>query len=111
IALKRARWRRPSLSIEIEDLVVAEPEGHRKAARPLDKKCYFLKIPAGRTQSTSYRHTFSRRGLYRFAGFRVSTKVPFALFRKSRDVDYPGEIIVYPAVDPVNPPPPPPPLP
>src|SRR5262249_6748159 len=86
ISLKNAKSRLPSLSIEIEDLVVAEPEGHRKAARPLDKKCYFLKIPAGRTQSTSYRHTFSRRGLYRFAGFRVSTKFPFALFRKSRDV-------------------------
>ncbi len=104
ISLKNSKTRLPSLSIEIEDLVVAEPDGAKKAARPLDKKCYFLKIPSGRTQSTSYRHTFARRGLYRFAGFRVSTKFPFALFRKSRDVDCPGEIIVYPAVYPVSPP-------
>ena len=102
ISLTNGKTRLPSLSIEIEDLVLAEPDA--KAARPLDKKCYFLKIPAGRIQSTSYRHTFSRRGLYRFTGFRVSTKFPFALFRKSRDVECPGELIVFPAVFPVSPP-------
>jgi len=104
ISLKNSKTRLPSLSIEIEDLVLAEPDAPKKSPRPLDKKCYFLKIPSGRTQSTSYRHTFARRGLYRFTGFRVSTKFPFALFRKSRDVDCPGEIIVYPAIYPVNPP-------
>jgi uncharacterized protein (DUF58 family) len=36
-----------------------------------------------------------------FAGFRVGTKFPFALFRKSRDVEAPGEVIVFPAVYPV----------
>src|SRR5687768_6014146 len=99
IGLKNSKNRLPSFSIEIEDLVVggAPPE-----ARPLDKKCYFLKIPARRTQSTSYRHTFARRGRYRFAGFRIGTKFPFALFRKSRDVDAPGEVIVFPAVYPVS---------
>jgi uncharacterized protein (DUF58 family) len=101
IALKNGKRRLPSFSIEIEDLVVTGA-----TARPLDKKCYFLKIPAGRAQSTSYRHTFARRGLYRFDGFRVGTKFPFALFRKSRDADAAGEVIVYPAVHPVAPPPP-----
>jgi uncharacterized protein (DUF58 family) len=95
ISLKNAKGRLSSFSIEIEDLV---------DDRPLDKKCYFLKVPAGRTQTTSYRHTFARRGLYRFQGFRISTKFPFALFRKSRDVDHAGEIIVYPAIHPVTPP-------
>jgi uncharacterized protein (DUF58 family) len=101
ISLRNVKRRLPSFSIEIEDLVVAG-----SSAKPLDKKCYFLKIPAGRTQSTSYRHTFSRRGLYRFEGFRIATKFPFALFRKSRDVDQVGEIIVFPAIMPVAPPPP-----
>ena len=101
ISLRNAKHRLPSFSIEIEDLVVTG-----SAARPLDKKCYFLKIPAGRTQSTSYRHTFARRGLYRFEGFRIATKFPFALFRKSRDVEQAGEVIVFPAVYPVAPPPP-----
>jgi len=78
-----------SYSVEIEDLI---------DERPLDKKCYFLKVPPGRVQRTSYRHTFNRRGLYRFDGFRIATKFPFALFHKSRDVHEQGEVLVYPAV-------------
>jgi uncharacterized protein (DUF58 family) len=96
ISLENVKVRLPSFSIEVEDLI----EG-----KPLDKKCYFLKVPPGRTQTTSYRHTFARRGLYTFQGFRVSTKFPFALFRKSREVTFAGEIIVYPAVFPVQAPP------
>ncbi|MBI4511690.1 MAG: DUF58 domain-containing protein [Deltaproteobacteria bacterium] len=92
ITLKNEKRRIPSFSIEVEDLI---------DEKPLDKKCFFLKIPPGRAQSTSYRHAFSRRGLYRFQGFRLSTKFPFALFRKSRDIDLPGEIIVYPEIYPL----------
>jgi uncharacterized protein (DUF58 family) len=92
IQLKNEKARLPSFSIEIEDLV---------DGRPLDKKCYFLKIPAGRTQATSYRHTFPRRGLYEIGGVRVATKFPFALFRKSRDVDHPSEVLVFPNVVPL----------
>jgi uncharacterized protein (DUF58 family) len=97
ITLKNAKRRLPSFSIEIEDLL---------GGRPLDKKCYFLKIPAGRQQSTSYRHTFPRRGRYPFTGFRVSTKFPFGLLRRSRDIDAPGEVIVFPAVYDLPAPPP-----
>jgi uncharacterized protein (DUF58 family) len=94
IGLANRKRRLPSFSIEVEDLL---------GARPLDKKCYFLKLPAGRNQHTSYRHTFPRRGRYTFTAFRLSTKFPFALFRKSRLVEVPGEVIVYPAVRPVTP--------
>ena len=38
-----------------------------------------------------------RRGLYTLTGYRLATKFPFALFRKSRDVDAPLELLVYPA--------------
>ncbi|MCA9673975.1 MAG: DUF58 domain-containing protein [Kofleriaceae bacterium] len=87
IAVENAKAKRASYSIEIEDLL---------GGRPLDKKCYFLKIPPGKTQRTSYRHTFARRGLYTLDGYRVATKFPFALFRKSRDLETPGEVLVYP---------------
>jgi uncharacterized protein (DUF58 family) len=97
IQLRNEKGRLPSFSIEIEDLV---------GGKPLDKKCYFLKIPAGRTQATSYRHTFPRRGLYQIDGVRVATKFPFALFRKSRDVAHGSQVLVYPAVVPVPVPPP-----
>ena len=87
IGLSNGKRRLPSFSIEVEDLV---------GERPLDKKCYFLKLPAGRLQHTSYRHTFPRRGRYSYSGFRLSTKFPFALFRKSRVVDLKTDVIVYP---------------
>jgi uncharacterized protein (DUF58 family) len=97
VAVANAKPKRASYSIEIEDLI---------AGVPLDKKCYFLKIPPGRTQRTSYRHTFLRRGAYTIDGVRIATKFPFALFRKSRDVKAVTELVVFPALVPVTPPPP-----
>src|SRR5437016_3434535 len=98
IGLSNGKKRLPSFSVEVEDLV---------GERPLDKKCYFLKLPAGRMQHTSYRHTFPRRGRYTFTAFRLSTKFPFALFRKSRLVEIAGEVVVYPAIHAVQRPRPP----
>jgi uncharacterized protein (DUF58 family) len=97
IAVANGKPKRASFSIEIEDLI---------GGVPLDKKCYFLKIPSGRTQRTSYRHTFLRRGAYRIDGVRIATKFPFALFRKSRDVESVTEVVVLPQLVPVAPPPP-----
>lgn len=92
MSVRNAKRRFPSFSIEVEDLVDGQP---------LDKKCYFLKIPAGRTQETSYRYLFERRGLYRYDGMRISTKFPFALFRKSREAALGAEVLVFPAIKPV----------
>ncbi len=88
VVIQNAKEKRASFSIEVEDLV---------GTTPIDKRCYFLKIPAAKSQRTSYRHTFARRGAYTLTGYRLATKFPFALFRKSRDVDAPLDIIVYPA--------------
>jgi uncharacterized protein (DUF58 family) len=94
IALTNRKRRLPSFSVEVEDLI----EG-----RPIEKRCYFLKLPAGRTQETAYRHTIARRGRHRLSGFRLSTKFPFGLVQKSRDVVSPAEVIVYPALVPISP--------
>jgi uncharacterized protein (DUF58 family) len=93
ISVENTKGSLSSYSIEVED---------RIAGGALDKKCYFLKVPAGRTQRTSYRHTFLHRGLCRFTGFRVGTKFPFGLFRKSRDVDVTKDVIVYPQIHPIT---------
>ena len=96
IALTNPKEKLPSFSIEVEEEIVG--------GTPLEKKCYFLKVPAGRTQVTSYRHTFPGRGLYRFAGFKVSTRFPFTFFRKSRTVSCPDDVVVFPSVHSVTPP-------
>ncbi len=88
VVIKNEKPKRASYSIEVEDL---------QGTTPIDKRCYFLKIPEGKSQRTSYRHTFVRRGSYTLSGYRLATKFPFALFRKSRDVEAPLEVLVYPA--------------
>jgi uncharacterized protein (DUF58 family) len=97
VVIKNGKPKRASYSIEVEDL---------QGRTPIDKRCYFLKIPEGKQQRTSYRHTFVRRGLYTLSGYRLATKFPFALFRKSRDVDAPLDVLVYPAKVSVPRPPP-----
>ncbi len=92
VVIENTKPTKASYSIEVEDLM---------GTTPLDKRCYFLKIPAAKTQRTSYRHTFSRRGLYQLTGYRLATKFPFALFRKSRDIEAPVEVLVYPSRVPV----------
>jgi uncharacterized protein (DUF58 family) len=82
----------PSYAIEIEDL---------RAGQPADKRCFFLKISPQSAQVAAYRRTPARRGRDRHVGFRLATRFPFGLFEKSREVTAEGDLIIYPAVDPV----------
>jgi uncharacterized protein (DUF58 family) len=88
----------PSYAIEVEDL---------RAAQPADKRCFFLKISPKSAQVAAYRRTPSRRGRDVHVGFRIATRFPFGLFEKSRELPAGGELIIYPAVDPVQLPAPP----
>jgi uncharacterized protein (DUF58 family) len=92
ISLENSKKRIPSFSLEVEDLV---------GGTPLDKKCFFLKVPPTRKQRTAYRHSFDRRGPYHFTDIQLATKFPFSLFRKSRRSTLSSEIIVYPALVPI----------
>jgi uncharacterized protein (DUF58 family) len=91
IALRNDKRRLPSFSIEVEDLV----EG-----RPIEKRCYFLKLPAGRTQETAYRNVAPRRGRQQLTGFRLATKFPFGLYQRTRVVEDTDELIIFPALAP-----------
>ena len=97
LEVQNEKRRFASYSLEIEDIC----EG-----LTVDKRCYFLKLPEGKSQHTSYRHTIGRRGLYKFNGFRVATKFPFGLFIKSRKENSESEVLVFPATQPVRLPPP-----
>lgn len=86
----------PSYAIEVEDL---------RAGQPADKRCFFLKISPKSAQVAAYRRTPTRRGRDLHVGFRIATRFPFGLFEKSREVPASGELVIYPAVDPVQLPP------
>src|SRR5437868_9226694 len=90
------KGRVPSYAIEIEDL---------RAGQPADKRCFFLKISPDSAQVAAYRRTPAKRGRDRHVGFRVATRFPFGLFEKSRELRSDGELIIYPAIDPVKLPP------
>jgi uncharacterized protein (DUF58 family) len=92
IAVRNHKTRLPTFSLEVEDLV---------AGRPVDRRCYYLKLPAGRVQETAYRNILPQRGYHELTGFRLSTRFPFGLIRKSRDVDAPARLLVFPALVPV----------
>lgn len=85
--------RMPSYAIEIEDL---------RAGQPADKRCFFLKVAPGSSQVAAYRRTPARRGLDRYVAFRVATRFPFGFFEKSREIELDGDLVIYPAVDPIR---------
>ncbi len=93
IEVYNQKRRVPSYAIEVEDL---------RADQPADKRCFFLKISPRSTQIAAYRRTPLRRGLEQHTGFRIATRFPFGLFEKSREVQSPDELVIYPAVDPVR---------
>lgn len=85
--------RMPSYAIEVEDL---------RAGQPADKRCFFLKVGPGSSQVAAYRRIPARRGLDHHVGFRVATRFPFGFFEKSRTFNEEGDLIIYPAVEPVR---------
>ena len=54
--------------------------------------------PGGEDVSLPAEYLFRRRGLHRLAGFEVSTRYPFGLFRKSYQVARPLDVLVFPDV-------------
>jgi len=92
IEVHNDKKRMPSYAIEVEDL---------RQGRPADKRCFFLKVSPGASQVAAYRRIPARRGLDRHTGFRVATRFPFGFFEKSREFTQVGDLVIYPAVDPV----------
>jgi uncharacterized protein (DUF58 family) len=84
--------RAPSFSLELR-----ERGGDVKGA------AWLMFLGAGESQEVSYHFTPQRRGRLRFTGLEVATRSPFGLFEKSRPIDAPAELIVYPRAVPVRP--------
>ena len=79
----------PSLSLKIED--VGEGEAILGSQ-------YLIKLPAQETIPVIYPCEFQMRGPHAFTGFRLSTRYPFGLFIKVREIRAEREVLVYPRI-------------
>ena len=65
-------------------------------------RVFVLRIGPKSSVECSYSFEPPARGELQFSGFRISTRFPFALFVKSRQLDLPQECVVYPQISPVS---------
>jgi uncharacterized protein (DUF58 family) len=85
IAVKNRKTRSPSFSLEI-----------RERGGDVSGNAFLVLLPPSATQEANYRFTPERRGLHRLEQIEVVTRAPFGLFEKSRPIDAPSELIVFP---------------
>jgi uncharacterized protein (DUF58 family) len=84
--LNRKRWL-PSYSVALE---------------AGEQRLYLDRLGAGEERLMTWEITFPRRGRHRLAGMRVLTRFPFGLFRKAGRVALDTDILVFPAVRPLD---------
>lgn len=96
LLVRNDKPRVPSFSLQVLERV----EGLADEQRP---GVYLLRVDAASQAKAPLRLVFPHRGRWRLLGFEVATRFPFGLFRKSRDLPAPAELVVYPS--PVDPPP------
>ena len=76
----------PSLAVEIIE-------------KGLPGRAFVAHVPAGGTVAARSLNSFVRRGIYPLGTVTLSTSFPFGMFRKERDVEIPGEVVVRPRSD------------
>lgn len=68
----------------------------------LKRPVYFPYIPHEKWASQKVELLFPQRGIYRQSAFGIRTKFPFGFLEKTRRVDSPMELVVYPRVEPTD---------
>jgi uncharacterized protein (DUF58 family) len=82
---RNSKKRAPSFSLELRE------KGGQVAGRG-----FLVMLPAGESAEIAYQFVPARRGAFRFEQLEIATKAPFGLFEKSRPLDAPGELVVFP---------------
>jgi len=77
--------RAPSFSLEL-----------RERGGPVAGRGFLVLLPAQQAAEVAYHFVPVRRGLHRFEQLEVATRAPFGLFEKSRPLDAPAELVVFP---------------
>jgi uncharacterized protein (DUF58 family) len=80
------KTRLPSLAVELVEV-------------GLPGRAFLAHVGAGETAETRSLNSFVRRGTYPLHTLTLATAFPFGLFLKERDVELPGEMIVWPRTD------------
>lgn len=80
------KTRLPSLAVEL-------------AEAGLPGRAFVAHVPPGGTARSRSRNAFERRGVYPLGTLTLGTSFPFGLFRKERDLQLPGEVVVWPRTD------------
>ncbi|HVN38661.1 MAG TPA: DUF58 domain-containing protein [Myxococcota bacterium] len=99
LEIHNAQRRAAAFAVVVEDRAADADLGDCATGR-----CVALRIAPGACEVRSYAFTPERRGALCFEGFVVSTRFPFGLFSKSRVLEVPDEVLVYPSVSRLAPP-------
>lgn len=86
----------PSFSLRVVGM------SEKSEAQILTRPVYFPYIPHENSARQSVELVFPRRGVYRQNAFGIRTKFPFGFLEKTRRVDSPMELVVYPRVEPTD---------
>lgn len=91
LEIHNGQGRVPSFALVVEDLA----EDGSSLGR-----VFVLRVPPRETELRTYGLVAADRGPLAFRGFRVATRFPFGLFSKAMILEQPGQLLVYPAVEP-----------
>ena len=84
--VKNRKTHLPSMAIELKEAGLDEP-------------AFFVRVGAKAEATGKSTHRFVRRGLYPLGPLTIGTSFPFGLFVKERDVERPGELVIWPRHD------------
>ncbi|HEX2091737.1 MAG TPA: DUF58 domain-containing protein [Longimicrobiaceae bacterium] len=65
----------------------------------LPGRAWIPTLASGEARAARVEHVWERRGVYPLERVVLATSFPFGLFRKERDLELPGEVVVWPRTD------------
>ncbi len=105
VELRNEKQTLPSFSVR----VVGKQKRRKKEVLPagptteaFSRPAYFPYVPRRSAVEQKIEVTFPRRGIYREEAFGLQTKFPFGFLQKTRTVESPVEVLVYPKVAPTE---------
>jgi uncharacterized protein (DUF58 family) len=105
VGLRNDKQTLPSFSVRVvskEKRGTKKQAGEKTAAQIFSRPVYFPYVPRQQSAEQRIELAFPRRGVYRQEAFGLQTKFPFGFLQKTRTVESPVEVLVYPKVAPTE---------